>query len=116
MGFFSTTEETRDLHRDIALRTRYYSNNFNDVEKVIKSLTTHLSMELKQTNKNYGEMYLIGNGFDLIITALEMNPLKTSVDIKCNYFGFIGMNKPKKIIEKIYAYLDSKLKRKELQY
>ena len=46
----------------------------------------------------------------MIVTCIEVTPFETSVDIKVNFFGFIGMNRPAKTIEKIYQYLDSRLR------
>lgn len=110
MGFFSTIEETRELHSNGKLRTHYYKNSYQDVLAIVRTFEREFSLNLKHVDNNHGEIYLIGSGYDMIVTCIEVTPFETSVDIKVNFFGFIGMNRPAKTIEKIYQYLDSRLR------
>lgn len=110
ISFFSTTCETRELHRDVELRTRYYRNSFNQCLEALKKYAEIEQLDMKYVNPIHGELYLLGNGFDMIITVTQINPQESGIDIKVNYFGIIGMNKPKKKALHLYKNLDSALR------
>jgi hypothetical protein len=69
-----------------------------------------LKLDLRDVNDSHGEVYVLGNGFDAIITCLQLTPIETGVDIKINYFSFIGMNRPRSKAIQFYVYLDQHLK------
>jgi hypothetical protein len=109
-GFFQTSCETRELHSDVQLRTRYYRNSFAQTKDAIEKAGKEMGFEIRGFNQAHGEIDIIGNGFEAIITALQITPIETGVDIKMNLFSFIGMGKPKKLTLQIYALLDKSLK------
>ncbi len=109
-SFFATTCETRELHRDAELRTRYYRNSFNQCLESLKKYAEQEHLEMRHVNPVHGELYLLGDGYDMILTVTQINPQESGVDIKVNFFSSIGMNKPKKKALQLYAYLDSALR------
>lgn len=109
-SFFLSTAETRELHSDSGQRTRYYRNSFKDCLKVVEKLANEYKMDVREVNNQHGEIYLIGNGFDAIITAIQLNPIETGIDIKINYFSFAGFGRPRKRIVEFYKYFDNNLK------
>jgi len=109
-SFFLSSAESRELHSDVELRTRYYRNNFKDCLKVVQKLANELKMDVREVNEQHGEIYLIGNGFDAIITAIQLTPIETGIDIKVNYFSFAGFGRPRKRIIELFKYLDANLK------
>ena len=56
----------------------------------------------------HGEIFLQTTKFHMIISVLQINPLETAVDVKVQTYKVIGMNKPKIVIENLFAYLDKK--------
>lgn len=109
-SFFLSSAETRELHSSAELRTHYYRNNFKDCLKSIEKMADDFKMDVREVNEHHGEIYLLGNGFDAIITAIQLTPIETGIDIKINYFSFIGLGRPRKRIIEFYKYLDSSLK------
>lgn len=109
MSFFQVSCETREVHRDLDLRTHYYRNSFEQCLKAVKAYAEKEQIDVKQVNPTHGEIYLLGNGFDVIVTALQLSPIETGVDLKVNYFNLIGLNRPKKRALEIYKYMDSAL-------
>lgn len=109
-NFFTNTLETREMHRDGDLRTRYYRNNFDQCLDVIRALAKKSDLDIRDVNKAHGEIYLLGNGFDVIVTISQINPIESGVDFKINYFSTFGWGKPRKRIVEFYKYLDANLK------
>ena len=111
MGIFQTSVEKRENHKKEALRTHYYKASFKEVVKAIKKIVEEENMVVHEINETYGDIYLIGDGYEVIVQALEISRMETSVDFKVNYFVTIGLNRPEKKAIKLYSLLD-----KELQF
>lgn len=109
-SFFHTSCETRELHSDSNLRTRYYRNSFKQCHEALQKLQTSLDFDIRDVNKEHGEVYIISNGYDIIATLTQVNPIETAIDLKVNYFSFIGMGRPKKRVVSLYKALDNELK------
>ncbi len=109
-SFFSTTCETRELHADAQLRTRYYRNNFNQAKEAVDRIAATLGLEVRDVNPAHGEIYLLGNGFDIIVTAIQVTPIETGIDLKINVFSFAGFGRPRKLALQWFAALDKQLK------
>ena len=104
-GFFSPSCETRELNSDPELRTRYYRNNFKQVIEVLNKLAEKHHLEVREVNVRHKEVYMIGNGYDCIVTISQMNPIESGVDLKINFFAAIGFNRPKKKALQFYEDL-----------
>ncbi len=107
---FSTSCETRELHSDPQLRTRYYRNNFKQVLEVIEKLQKELDFDIRNVDQTHGEVYMISNGFEIIATIIQVTPIETGVDFKVNFFSFIGLGRPKKQAVRLFQALDKELK------
>jgi hypothetical protein len=110
MSFFQATVETRELHSDSELRTRYYRNNFDQCLEAVKKLAAKEGLEVRDVNKTHGEIYMLGNGFDAIITVCQVNPIEAGIDFKINFFSYFGLGRPKKKAVAFFKFLDSELK------
>ena len=104
-SFFAPSIETRELHIDPELRTRYYRNNFKTVLEGINSLAQKNQLEIRDINEIHKEIYMIGNGYDCIVTVTQISPIEAGIDFKINFFTSIGLNRPKKKALKFYADL-----------
>jgi len=109
-SFFQSNAETRELHSDVELRTHYYRNSFKDCLKIVEKMAEELRMDVRDINERHGEIYLLGNGYDAIITAIQLSPIETGIDIKINYFSFAGFGRPRKRVMEFFDYFDKNLK------
>ncbi len=108
-SFFSPSCETRELHSDPELRTNYYRNKFKDIVEALQKLAEQNHMEVREVNEIHKEVYMIGNGFDAIVTISQMTPIEAGIDFKVNYFSAIGFGRPKKKVLHFYAELKNLL-------
>ena len=108
-SFFSPSCETRELHTDPALRTRYYRNRFKDVVDALRQVAKLNGMEVRDVNEVHKEVYMIGSGFDAIVTITQITPIEAGIDLKVNSFSAIGMHRPRKKAMKIFQDLKSVL-------
>lgn len=106
-SFFSPTCETRELHRDPELRTRYYRNSFTQVVEGLKTMAQKNAMEVKNVDETHKEIYMLGNGFDVIVTVSQITPIEAGIDFKFNLFTGFGLNRPKKRVVQFYNDLKS---------
>ncbi len=104
-SFFSPTCETRELHSDPGLRTRYYRNSFSQVIEGLRKLATKNNLDVREVNETHREVYLLGNGFDCIVTVSQITPIEAGIDFKMNYFSSIGFGRPKKKVIQFYEEL-----------
>ena len=109
-SFQMTSCETRELHPDAQLRTHYYRNSFKDVLAAVQKLAEKAALDVRDINETHGEIYLLGNGFDAIMTVAQITPIESGVDLKINYFSFVGLDRPKKKALELYKNLDALLK------
>lgn len=109
MGFFQTSVETRELHKKETLRTRYYRNNFDQVVKALKVICDEEDIQMQHIDKRYGDVYMISQNFEVMVTIIQITPIETSVDFKLNYFSTFGYGRPEKKVVHLYERLDKML-------
>ncbi len=107
--FFSNVSETKELHSDIKLRTRYYRTNFKKTLVVVEDFAAQNGYVVKSIDEKYGEIFLQSQKAHMIISISQMNMLETAVDVKVELYGVIGANRPKNMIVKLYNLLDHNL-------
>lgn len=107
--FFASTCETRELHRDAQLRTRYYRNRFEQCQTAIEKFAAAHKLQVADVNLVHREIYLVGSQYDCIVTVSQLSPIESGIDLKVNMAGSFGWGKPKKIAIALYKYLDSVL-------
>lgn len=109
-SFFTSTCETRELHSDASLRTRYYRNSYKQAFEALKSLEKELDFDIRDVNDTHGEIYIISNGYEIIVTMVQVTPIETGIDFKVNTFSAIGFGRPRKIAIQFYKEFDRLLK------
>ena len=109
MSIFANSCETRELHSHQELRTRYYRNNFRQCVEAIKKYAEETALDVRNVNEDHKEIYLLGNGFDMIVTVTLVTPVEAGIDVKINTFTFIGLNRPKKKAVAFYQAMDKSL-------
>jgi hypothetical protein len=109
-SFFSNTCETKELHTDPDLRTNYYRNNFTQVLDALKQIAEQENLEIRDVNKTHREIYMLGSGFDVIVTISEITPIEIGIDFKVNWFSGFGFHRPRKKVLEFYAKLKNLLR------
>ena len=104
-SFFTNSIETREMHRDPELRTNYYRNNFNQVLEALNTIAQEEHVEVRNVDKIHKEIYMLGDGFDMIVTLTEITPVEIGIDFKVNWFTGFGFNRPKKKVLLFYSKL-----------
>lgn len=108
-SFLSNSAETRELHQVIGLRTRYYKTNYPKMKACILEYVKTLNAEVKNIDDEHKEIFVQGARFHIIFSVLQVTPVETSLNIKYDKYGLMGMHRPRKKIVEIYKYLDKKL-------
>ena len=109
LTFFSNNAETRELHTDPELRSRYYKTNFKKVRAVIEKYCDEKGIVVVNVDENHGEMFLQTTKHHMIASIIQVTPLETAVDLKVQTYQLIGRNVPKAKIMKMYSYLNDNL-------
>ncbi len=108
-SFFSPRSETKELHAEQELRTRYYRNTFKQCLEAVKAMAEEKNLEVRDVNMEHGEVYLLGFGYDVITTITKVTPIEVGIDFKVNFFTTFGFNRPKNKISELYDALDDRL-------
>jgi hypothetical protein len=112
MGFFSifqTVAESKELHSDPQLRSRYYKANYRTVKAHVIEHAKTLQLDVRSVDDEHREIFLQGSRYHIIVSIVQVNPIETSVDFKVEFYGLIGRGRPKKTILAFYQYLDANL-------
>lgn len=109
LSFFQTIAETKELHSEVQLRSRYYKTNYRKVKAVILEYAKEQDIQVKSIDDDHREIFLQGPRYHVIVSIVQVNPYETSADFKVEVYGLVGMGRPRKIIASLYKYLDDHL-------
>ena len=112
MGLFSFTKtlcETKELHDDKDLRTRYYKTSYIKAKEQIEVFANKTGLDITNVDDTHKEMLIQTHKFHAIISIIQVTPVETAVDIKIQTYGLFGMNIPKKTVLEIYKHLNNSL-------
>lgn len=108
-SFLNNSAETREVHHINSLRSRYYKTNYPKAKECILQYVNTLKAEVKNIDDVHKEIFVQGGKFHIIFSIVQVNPIETSIDIKVDQYGLMGMHRPRKRIIEIYKYLDKQL-------
>ncbi len=108
-SFLNNGAETRELHQVTGLRSRYYKTNYQKSKARVLEYAKTLECEVKNINDEHKEIFIQGRKFHIIFSFVQVNPIETSIDMKFEQYGLMGMHRPRKKIIEIYKYLDTHL-------
>ena len=116
INIFTNSLETSERNKKEELKTHYYKASFQNILKAFNKIAEDEWMEVHEYNETYGEIYLVGDGYECIVTVTEISRYESGVDFKINYFSVLGFGRPHKLAVKLYDLLDKELpfKGKEL--
>ena len=107
--FLTNNAETRELHTDPDLRSRYYRTTFKKAKEVIEQYCNDKGIVIVNVDAVHGEMFLQTSKHHMIASIIQINPLETAVDLKVQTYQLIGRNVPKIKIVLMYEYLNENL-------
>ncbi len=107
--FLSNFAETKEKHEKKELKTRYYRTRYNKVKDAVIEYSNHNDYIINNIDDIHGEIFIQTTKFHLIISIIQVNPLESAVDVKVQTYKIFGMNRPQRIIESLFAFLDKKL-------
>ncbi len=108
MDYISNNAETNEKHTNRNLRTRYYRTSYNKLKNTIIDYANEKDYIVNNIDDQHGEIFIQTTKFHLIITLLQVNSLETSVNIKVQTYKILGLNKPQRVIENLYTFLNQK--------
>ena len=107
--YFSNDFETTDDHYIQELKTRYYRSDNTKAKEAVMDLIEHEKGKVKDIIDQYNEVFFQGPNYTCIITVITTRVAETAIDIKITTYKMIPRGYGKKVIERMYKYLDSKL-------
>lgn len=108
-SFFSSSCETRELHKEVALRTNYYRNRYKEVIEALRTLADENDLDVKIVDNDHKEVYMLGKGHEVIVTITQVSPIEAGIDFKVNFFSTIGFNRPINKVKSFYQQLKNSL-------
>lgn len=108
--YFSNNFETSDRHYIETLQTRYYKVLKDQAKEAIKEVAKAENTRVADQNDTYDEMLIETSDYSAIFTLSNPKSMsETGIDIMVTTNAFLPLGKGKKVIERIYKILDSKL-------
>lgn len=109
-SYLANASETRELHSVVKLRSRYYKTNYQKCkEQVLAYVKTLGGAMVEHVDDDHKELFVQGKKFHIIFSFVQVNPIETSIDIKVEQYGLMGMHRPRKRIIEAYEFLDQRL-------
>ena len=109
MNYLTNYAETKELHSNQNLRTRYYRTKYTTLRDTIMNYAKEHEYFVKNIDEKHREIFLQTTKFHLIISIIQINPMETAVDVKVQTYKIVGLKKPERTILNLYAYLNKKL-------
>lgn len=109
LDFIKNTEETSERHRNRDFLTCYYRSSYTKVKEAVIRFAEKNKIDVRDINDEHGEIYLQTRAFHIMVSVVQVNALETAVDLKVQTYGFIGFNKPAKLIKSCYKELNDTL-------
>lgn len=107
--YFNNDFETMEDHYLPELRTRYYRCTNETAKNAVMDLIENENAKIRDIVEQYNEVFFQGKNYTCIITVISPRIGETAVDIKVTTYKVLPRGLGKKIIERMYKYLDSKL-------
>lgn len=111
---FSNLSESKERHPVSSMQTHYYKSNYKGVKEALLNVLKESNWSLESENDTYGEMFIRGKKFHMIATIIQTYPSETAIDLKVQTYYFLGLNRPKKMVQNTFEKLNAKLPLKGL--
>ncbi len=100
--------ETKDIHANQDLVTRYYICNYDNAIEAIKTVLKDYGYFLAGENNDYHELLFVGKNFDVIVRVSTYNPRETGIDFFVDKKSLFSGN-PTKHIAAWYTAIGNKV-------
>lgn len=107
--YFSKNFETKEDHMYDTLRTHYYRSRLDEAKKEVMDLIEREKGRVIDDNEKYSEIYYETPNYNCTVTLIVTTPVEVAIDFRVTTYDLISFGKGKKVIEKLYKDLDSKL-------
>ena len=107
MGFLDKLQthiETRDTHKNESLRTRYYAASPNAILKWLEGTIQSEGQAVRRIDTNRGELSFYGEGWDGLVTVIQVDGGRTAVDFTMNREQRLGVDLAR-IVQRYYDAL-----------
>jgi hypothetical protein len=107
--FFVKDVETSDEGSTEQLKTHYYRCDYLQAKNMIIEYCKKAYYNVAHIDDNFGEIFIQEPKFHLIFIISKASVVNTSINIKVSVYNVIPANKPFKLIDKAYEFLDKSL-------
>lgn len=107
--YFSKDFQTSDNHEIESLRTHYYRSRKEQVFGVIEEMVKEFKCKIKHVDEERGEIIFDHLDYNACATITAASYIEMAVDFNILAYNVLPTAFGKKVIEKFYKYLDSKL-------
>ena len=107
MGFLDKLQthiETKDTHKNESLRTRYYAASPNAILKWLEGTIQSEGQAVRRIDTNRGELSFYGEGWDGLVTVIQVDGGRTAVDFTMNREQRLGVDLAR-IVQRYYDAL-----------
>lgn len=108
-NYFSNLYETKERAVKKTHQTHYFKASYSKTKEALITVAERHGWTLKSENDRYGELFFKGKKHHLIATLIQTSPAETAVDFKVQTYYIAGFNRPKKLIERTFAELQTML-------
>ncbi|WP_214701793.1 MULTISPECIES: hypothetical protein [unclassified Exiguobacterium] len=84
--------ETKDTHKNESLQTRYYAASPNAIIQWLEELIQSKGQLVRRIDTNRGELSFIGEGWDGLVTIVQVDGGRTAVDFTLNREQRLGVD------------------------
>lgn len=105
--------ETKDIHTNPSMITRYYVNDYLQCKNAVIKVAENLGYLLAGENDEYAELLFVGKKYDFIVRVYSYTPRETSIDFFVDKKGMFSAS-PVKIVAQWYDSLGKMLQFKGL--
>ncbi len=112
MGFFNflvKDVETHDNSTNKDLLTHYYHCEYRKAKEVLLDYFKASQYHVKNIDDKYGEILVENSNFHMIVSIRREKVINVSIDVKVNVYRILALNKPYKIVNELYNYMDKHL-------
>ena len=76
--------ETKDTHKNEMLQTRYYAASSNAILQWLEGQIQSNDQTVRRIDSNRGELSFVGDGWDGLVTVVQVDGGRTAVDFTLN--------------------------------
>ena len=107
--YFTNDFETGENHYLPSLRTRYYRCRNDEAKEAVMRVIKEEKGQVKAVLDEHHEIFFHAPQYTSTFTVISPRMSETAIDIKITTYKLIPRGLGKKIIERLYKNLDSKL-------